>query len=91
MGAAHTTTDYAEGSTYASLSAEDTRAVNLLRKSGIRFEKVDLSGSLKAKFVARVRGVAETPTLLVQDSRLKRYEGVTAISQYINETNLNRS
>ena len=76
MGAAHTTTDYAEGSTFASLPAEDARAVNLLRKSGVKFEKVDLSGSLKAKVVARIRGVAGTPTLLVQDNRLRRYEGV---------------
>ena len=86
MGAAHTSVDYAEGTYISSLPPQDSLAKDGLRKSGIRFETVDLSSGVRSKLTARLRGVKETPTLLDEDSKMRRYVGVAAISQYIKES-----
>lgn len=85
MGAAHTSVDYTEGTYLSRLPPQDSLAKDGLRKSGIRFETVDLSSGVRSKLLARFHGVKETPTLLDDDSKMKRYVGVASISEYINE------
>ncbi len=83
IGAAHTTTDYSEGSTYATLPPEDARAVSILKGSGVEFEQVDLSKGARGELAARYRGVSETPTLLGENTSMKSYVGAKAISRYV--------
>ena len=59
---------------------------DLLKKSGIDFETVDLSKGLRTRISAKLQHVSETPTLIVESSPPKRYEGVKAITQYLMET-----
>jgi hypothetical protein len=85
MGAAHWTTDYAEGSTLSNLSHQDSLAKNMLRKSGFQFELVDLSKGIRTRLKGALSGIKQTPTLLVETSPSKRYVGVEEISQYLTE------
>ena len=86
MGAAHTSVDYAEGTTNYTLALEETRAKDSLRREGMRFETIDLSGGLRRRIQARFKGIRETPTLLDVHSQSKRYVGTEAILAYIEET-----
>lgn len=67
-------------------SKEDSMVKDLLKKSGIDFETVDLSRGLRTRISARLQHVSETPTLIVENNPPKRYEGVKAITQYLVET-----
>lgn len=84
MGAVYWNTTYAEGSTLYRDSDEDFRAKDILKRSGIEFDLVDLSRGIKTNLFARIRGVKETPTLEVGESSGKRYVGLKAISDYVN-------
>ena len=86
MGAVYWNTEYAEGSTLQRFSNEDIRARDILRRSGIEFDLVDLSKGVKTSLVARIHGVKETPTLEIRESALKRCVGLKAISDYVNES-----
>ncbi len=72
--------------THVVLPKNDTLARDLLKKSGAKFELVDLSGSLRGKLSAKLQHVKETPTLIVESNPPERYEGVAAISGYIAKT-----
>jgi glutaredoxin len=67
-----------------SLSSEDRQAKEILTRSGVTFEVVDLAeGRGGKKLVAWYRGVRRTPTLWVGGSHHKKYEGIRAISEYL--------
>ena len=83
IGTNHTTSEYAEGSTYASLSPQDASARDLLRKSAVKFDLVDISKGIGPRLSARLKGVKQTPTLLDGNNPQKLYAGVKEISQYI--------
>jgi hypothetical protein len=75
---------YRTKSAMISLSQEDKQAREILMRSGMRFEVVDLSeGRGRGKLVALYRGVRNTPTLWVGGGHHREYEGVRAISGYI--------
>ena len=67
------------------LSQQDAQAKDLLKKSGIPFELIDISKGFRTRIGAKRSGVAETPTLLDRESVSKRYVGLKAISQYVAE------
>ncbi len=74
---------YRTMSTGISLSHEDREAKEILARSGVKFEVIDLSEGSREKLVAWYRGVRKTPTLWVRGSRQKNYEGIRAISEYL--------
>ena len=67
------------------LSQQDAQAKDLLKKSGIPFELIDISKGFRARIGAKRSGVTETPTLLDGESVSKRYVGLKAISLYVAE------
>lgn len=69
-------------STIVSLTPQDRLAKEILTKSKILFEVVDLSGRGRG-LAARIRRVKETPTLIVEGSSRRKYEGVQAIQEYL--------
>lgn len=69
--------------TRVSFMLEDASAIELLRKSSIRFEILDISDRAVARFKARIRRAKQTPTLIVRNDHSERYEGVKAISEYV--------
>lgn len=85
FGSVHTTSDYAEGSTLAKLSEVDEYARNLLRRSGVSFELVDLSKGIGPKLRARLRGIRLTPALVDENKPPGIFFGVNGIVQYVNE------
>lgn len=82
IGAVHTNIDYAEGLGLTKLSPEDSFAKDVLRRSGIKYDLVDLSDGLRTRISARIKGVKKTPTLLHNDSTPQRFVGIKAISEY---------
>jgi glutaredoxin len=65
------------------MSLDDTKAREILTRSGVKFEVVDLSEARgKKRLAALFRGVTKTPTLWVEGSHRQKYEGVKAISDY---------
>ena len=83
IGAAHTTAEYAEGSTLTKLPRQDELARDLLRKSGLKFDLIDLSNGFRTRLWARLKGVRKTPTLLDGNSPKRTYVGVGEIFNYI--------
>jgi glutaredoxin len=83
MGAAHTTSEYAEGSILSKLPQQDALAKDLLRKSGLKFDLVDLSNGIGTRLGARLKGVRQTPTLIDGNSPSRSYIGIREISRYI--------
>ena len=85
IGAAHTATDYAEGSEVLSFSPDDAWAKNSLAKLGIQFDLVDLSKGIGNRLKGTLRGIHETPTLMIESSPSKRYVGAKEISLYLSD------
>jgi hypothetical protein len=56
IGAAHTTSEYTEKSSLAKLQQEDGWAKDLLRKSGLKFDLVDLSNGIWNQTRSTVEG-----------------------------------
>lgn len=83
IGAAHTTSEYSEGSILAKLPRQDALAKDLLKKSGLKFDLVDLSNGIGTRLGARLKGVTQTPTLIDGNSPSRSYIGVREISRYI--------
>jgi glutaredoxin len=71
-------------STVTSLAPQDRLAKEILTKSKIQFEVVDLSDRGR-ELVARIRGVKDTPTIIVEGSSRRKYEGVRAIHEYVSK------
>ena len=86
MGAAHTTTDYAEGSTVVSLSQDDAWANNLLKRAGLQFDLIDLSRGIGTRLKGTLNRINKTPTLIVESRPSKRYIGVREISQFLSDS-----
>lgn len=84
IGTIHTTSEYAEGSTSVKLSEQDAYANEMLRRSGIDFEVVDISKGVGSRLGAWFKGIKRTPTLLDGNTIPTSYTGVKEISQYIN-------
>ncbi len=59
-------------------------AKEILTESKMLFEVVDLSDRGR-ELVARIRGVKDTPTLIVEGSSRRKYEGVRAIQEYVSK------
>ncbi len=59
-------------------------AKEILTKSKMPFEVVDLSDR-GTGLVARIRGVKDTPTLIVEGGSRGKYEGVRAIQEYVSK------
>jgi glutaredoxin len=75
---------YRTKSTIISLSPEDKQAREILTRSGVRFEVIDISeGRGGGKLVAWYRRVRKTPTLWAGGGHHRKYEGVRAISEYV--------
>ncbi len=70
-------------STIANLSPQDRLAKEILSRSNMQFEIVDLSATGGVR--AWLRGVKNTPTLIVEGDTSRKYEGVKAISQYVSQ------
>jgi hypothetical protein len=85
MGSVHWNTDYAEGSTLSSLSPQDAHAKQIVTRSGIEFDLVDVSKSVRARLTGKLSGIKQTPTLLVETSPSRRYVGLQEISRYLAE------
>ena len=83
IGTVHTTSEYAEGTTSVKLSEQDAYAQEILRRSGLDFEVVDISKGVRSRLGARFKGVKRTPTLLDENTNPRAYTGVKEISQYI--------
>ena len=83
IGTAHTTSEYAEGSILSKLSREDEYARDLLRRSGIGFDVVDLSKGLGPKLRGRLQGVKLTPTLIDGKEPPRMFVGIAEISEYL--------
>ena len=79
------TSQFSLKKTEFSLLPHDSQAKDLLTKNGIRFDLVDLSKGMKAGLVAKLRRIKETPTLEVEQSSVRRYVGLKAISGYVSE------
>ena len=77
---------HSQTKTEFTLLTQDAQAKDFLMKSGVDFDLVDLSKGAKARIVARIRGVRETPTLEVRQGSVKRYVGLKSISEYLSET-----
>jgi glutaredoxin len=75
---------YRTESTMIRLSPEDNQAREILARSGIKFQTIDLSELRgRRKLIAFFEGVRKTPTLLVEDKGQRKYAGVRAISDYV--------
>ena len=82
IGAVHTTAEYAEGRTLAQLPQQDATAKDFLRKSGLKFDVVDLSEGIWTRLGARLKGVRQTPTLLDRSRSPQLLVGLKEISEY---------
>ena len=71
-------------STITSLAPQDRLAKEIVTRSKMPFEVVDLSDR-GTGLVARIRGVKYTPTLIVEGSSRRKYEGVKAIQEYVSK------
>ena len=87
FGGTHTTSEYAEGSILAQLSKEDESARDLLRRSGISFELVDLSRGIGPNLRAKLKGISQTPALFDGNKPPGLFVGVNEITRYIKERN----
>jgi len=82
---------YRTQSTMIRLSPEDNQAREILARSGVKFQTIDLSErGGRRKLSAYFEGVRRTPTLLVEGMSQRKYEGVKAISDYVAALNVIR-
>ena len=82
---------YRTQSTMIRLSPEDKQAREILTRSGVKFQMIDLSElGERRKLIALFRGVRKTPTLLVEGKGQRKYEGIGAISDYVTAMNIVR-
>jgi glutaredoxin len=71
-------------------SQQDKEAKQVMKRSGIPFELVDLSKGRRAMLMARFQGVKETPALRIENESAKLYVGVNAITNYLRDNQLPR-
>jgi hypothetical protein len=51
----------------------------------LQYDLIDLSKGVRARLKGTLRGIKETPTLLVENSPPRRYVGFKEISQYLRD------
>ena len=64
--------------------SEDQEAIDLLKGAGIAYKLVDLSNcSFSARLRSKIMGVKETPTLILNDKKIRGFENIKKVLQGI--------
>jgi glutaredoxin len=67
-----------------SYRSEDQEAIDLLKRAGIAHKLVDLSNcSFSARLKSKMMGVNETPTLILNDKKIRGFESIKKLLQGI--------
>jgi hypothetical protein len=65
--------------------AEDEYARDLVMRSGIEYDLVDLSKGIGTRLLAKLQGVSQTPALVDGSESSRLLVGVNEISRYVKE------
>jgi len=70
--------------TFHNYKPEDQKAIDLLEKAGINHQIIDLANcSLATQFMAKIKDINATPTLIMNGKKIKGLENIKQILQEI--------
>jgi glutaredoxin len=70
--------------TFHNYKPEDQKAMDLLEEAGTNHQIIDLSNcSFATQLMAKIKGINETPTLIMNGRKIKGSENITQILQEI--------